>query len=142
MLLEEEQHHTSSTSPLKYMQVSIDAMRVVAQETELRPNIKTQEEEIENDSSRDQEAAPTPDTQNKSMHSHPPIVLFTFFHRVVNSMSANDTTGALCAGIFYTASTSEHTPVSSILDSPDVESPNRSRKGNVMKLIIRTSIEK
>ena len=69
VLLEEEQHHTWSTSPLKYMQVSIDAMRVVAQETELRPNIKTQEEEIENDSSRDQEAAPTPDTQNQSMHS-------------------------------------------------------------------------
>ena len=70
VLLEEEQHHTSSTSPLKYMQVSIDAMRVVAQETELRPNIKTREEEIENDSSRDQEAAPTPDTQ-KSEHAQP-----------------------------------------------------------------------
>ena len=66
------------------MQVSIDAMRVVAQETELRPNIKTQEEEIENDSSRDQEAAPTPDTQNQSMRSHPPIVLFIFIRRVLS----------------------------------------------------------
>ena len=113
------------------MQVSIDAMRVVAQETELRSNIKTQEEEIENDSSRDQEGAPTPDTQNQSMHSHPSIVLFTFIRRVFSGklyMSANDTTGASCADIFYPASTSEHTPVSSILDSPDVESPSRSRK--------------
>ena len=67
------------------MQVSVDAIRVVAQETELRPNIKTQEEEIENDSSRDQEAAPTPDTQNQSMHSYPPIVLFTFIRRVLSS---------------------------------------------------------
>ena len=66
------------------MQVSIDAMRVVAQETELRPNIKTQEEEIENDSSRGQEAVPTPDTQNQSMHSHPPIVLFTFIPHVLS----------------------------------------------------------
>ena len=84
VLLEEEQHHTSSTSPLKYIQVSIDAMRVVAQETELRPNIKTQEEEIENDSSRDQEAAPTHDTQHQSMHSHPPIVSFTFIRHVLS----------------------------------------------------------
>ena len=66
------------------MQVSTDAMRVVAQETELRPNIITQEEEIENDSSRDQEAASTPDTQNQSMHSHPPIVLFIFIRRVLS----------------------------------------------------------
>ena len=49
---EEEQQHTSSISPLKYMQVSIEAMRILAQETELRPNTKTQEPaEIENDSS-------------------------------------------------------------------------------------------
>ena len=76
---------------LKYMQVLIDAMRVAAQETEIRPNIKTQEEEIENDSSRDQDAAPTPDTQNQSMHSHPPIVLFTFIRRVLS--------GKLCVSI-------------------------------------------
>ena len=84
MLPEEEQHRTLSASPLKYMHVSIDAMRVVAQDTELRPNIKTQEADIENDSSRDQKAAPTPDTQNQSMHSHPLIVLFTFIRRALS----------------------------------------------------------
>ena len=49
-------------------------------------------------------------------------------YSVLNSMSANDTTGGSCADIFYTTSTSEHTPVSSILASPDIESPARSRK--------------
>ena len=43
-------------------------------------------------------------------------------------MSANNTTGASCADIFYTASTSEHTPDSSILVNLDVETPTRSRK--------------
>ena len=57
-------------------------------------------------------------------------------------MSANDTTGASCADIFYTASTSEHTPVSSILDSPDVESPSRSRKRKRNEANIRTAKEK
>ena len=84
-LPDEEQHHTSSTSPLKYMQVSIDPMRVIVQETELRPNTKTQETaKIENDSSRVQEAASTPDTQNQSMHNYPPIVFFTFIRRVLS----------------------------------------------------------
>ena len=43
-------------------------------------------------------------------------------------MSANDTTGASCADISYTSPTSEHTPDSSILASPDVEPPTRRRK--------------
>ena len=117
-------------------------MRVVAQEIELRPNIKTQEEEIENDSSRDQEAAPTPDTQNQNMHSYPPIVLSTCIHRVVNSVSANDTTGASWADIFYTASTSEHSPISSILDSLMSSLQVGVEKGNVMELIISKAKEK
>ena len=43
-------------------------------------------------------------------------------------MSANDTTGTSCADISYTSPTSEHTPDSSILASPDVEPPTRRRK--------------
>ena len=43
-------------------------------------------------------------------------------------MSVNDATGAPCADIFYKTSTSEHTSNSSILASPDVGPPTRSRK--------------
>ena len=50
-LPEEEQHHISSTSPLKYMQVSVGTMRALTQETELRLNTKTHgTAEIKNDS--------------------------------------------------------------------------------------------
>ena len=47
---------------------------------------------------------------------------------VVDSMPANDTTDSSCADISYIAPTSEHTPDSSILASPDVEPPTRRRK--------------
>ena len=119
---------TLSTSPLKYLQVSIDAMRVLAQENELRSNTKTEETaEIEDDSSRTQEVASTPDSQNQRMYAsitrraiHQLSYSFSFAaYLVVDSMSVNDTTDALCADISYTASTSEHTPDSTILASPD-----------------------
>ena len=137
VLPEEEQHHTLSTSPLKYLQISIDAMTVLAQKTELRPNTKAQETaEIDDDSSRAQEAASTPDSQNQRMHGsitiraiHQLSYSFSFAaYLMIDSMSVNDTTDAICTDISHTASTSEHTPDSTILTSPDVELPTRSRK--------------
>ena len=131
------------------MQVSVDAMRVVAQETELRLNIKTQETaEIENDSSRAQEAASTPDTQNQSMHA---MITITTIHQlsysssfaacsVVDSMPANDTTDSSCADISYTAPTSEHTPAFWLALMSNLQLGEE--KGNVMKLIGKAAKEK
>ena len=63
-------------------------------------------------------------------------------YSVVDSMSVNDTTGAVCTDISYTASTSEHTPTPAFWLALMLSFQLGVEKGNVMKLIGRDSKRK